>query len=239
MLEWYRAGQGWRVVAADCEALVRTASAVSAERRGGKPDLHRKGKSCDPLRDWDYLSVADAFERHCRIDLLATTPDALNPDRDSLAAAARRIDVRVGDDDDWETIFFRLFLDRIEPNLGIGAPTILLDGPLSMAALARQNPHDSRVAERFEVFICGLELANGFGELTDAAEQRRRFEADCAKKQALYGHSYPIDEDFLAALARGMPESAGIALGFDRLVMLCTGAATIEDVIWAPVVTAC
>ena len=182
MLEWYRAGQGWRAVAADCEALVRTAYVVSAERRGGKTDFRRDGKSCDPSRDWNYLSVADAFGHHCGIDLLATTPDALNPDRDALAAAARGIDTRVGDDDDWETIFFRLFLERVEPNLGIGAPTILFDWPLSMAALARQNPHDSRVAERFEVFICGLELANGFGELTDAVEQRRRFEADCAKK---------------------------------------------------------
>ena len=238
MLEWYRAGQAWRSVAADCEALVRTACAVSAERRGGKREIHRGGKSCDPSRDWEYLSVAVAFDRYCGIDLLATMPDALNPDRAALAAAARLTDIRVGDDDDWETIFFRLFLERIEPNLGVGAPTILFDWPLSMAALARQNPHDNRVAERFEVFICGLELANGFGELTDAAEQLRRFEADVAKKRALYGYAYPIDEDFLAALAYGMPESAGIALGFDRLVMLCTGAATIEEVIWAPVVTA-
>ncbi|MHA1108834.1 MAG: EF-P lysine aminoacylase EpmA, partial [Alphaproteobacteria bacterium] len=231
MLEWYRAGQGWRAVAADCEALVRAACAVSTGRRGGKTDFYRDGKSCDPARDWDYVSVADAFERYCGIDLLATAPDASNPDRDALAAQARRIGFRAGDGDDWETIYFRLFLERIEPNLGIGAPTILFDWPLSMAALARQSPHDSRVAERFEVFICGLELANGFGELTDAAEQRRRFEADSARKQALYGYSYPIDEDFLAALAHGMPESAGIALGFDRLVMLCTGAATIEEVI--------
>ncbi|MDA0652444.1 MAG: EF-P lysine aminoacylase EpmA [Proteobacteria bacterium] len=239
MLEWYRAGQGWRAVAADCEALVRAAFSVSAGRRGAITDFRRDGKSCDPIGEWDYLSVAGAFDRHCGIDLLATIPDPLNPDRDALAEAARRIDIRIGDDDDWETIFFRLFLDRIEPNLGIGAPTILFDWPLSMAALARQNPRDSRVAERFEVFICGVELANGFGELTDAVEQRRRFEADAAKKQALYGHSYPIDEDFLAALAHGMPESAGIALGFDRLVMLCTGAASLEEVIWAPVVTAC
>jgi lysyl-tRNA synthetase class 2 len=218
---------------------VRAACAVSAERRGGKTGLLRDGKSCDPSLDWVYLSVADAFDRHCGIDLLATAPDALNPDRDALAAAARRIGIRVGDDDDWDTIYFRLFLERVEPHLGIGAPTILFDWPLSMAALARQNPRDRRVAERFEVFICGLELANGFGELTDAAEQRRRFEADAAKKQALYGYSYPVDEDFLAALAHGMPESAGVALGFDRLVMLCTGAAAIDDVIWAPVVTAC
>jgi len=239
MLEWYRAGQGWRDVASDCEALVRTAYAASVDRRGETSIIHRESKSCDLLQAWEYISVASAFERYCGIDLLATTQNALNPDRDALAEAARRKEIRVNADDNWDTIFFRLFLERIEPNLGIGAPTILFDWPLSMAALARQNPNDDRVAERFEVFICGLELANGFGELTDAAEQRRRFEMESAKKQALYGYSYPIDEDFLAALVHGMPESAGIALGFDRLVMLCTGAATIDDVIWAPVVTGC
>ena len=104
-----------------------------------------------------------------------------------------------------------------------------------MAALARRHAHDPRIAERFEVFVCGLELANGFGELTDAREQRRRFKADMRRRQAVGGESYPIDEDFLAALEFGMPESAGIALGFDRLVMLATAAPAIEDVLWAPV----
>jgi lysyl-tRNA synthetase class 2 len=239
MLEWYRAEQRWGDIAADCEALVRSAAAVSIDRRGGNARFYFDGKSCDPTRPWDYVSVATAFERYCGIDLLATTSDPLRPDRDALAAAAQTAGVRVDTDDEWETIFFRLLLERIEPNLGIGTPTVLYDWPLSMAALARQNPEDTRVAERFEVFVCGLELANGFGELTDPVEQRRRFEADAEKKQTLYGYSYPIDEDFLAALTHGMPESAGIALGFDRLVMLCTGATTIEDVIWAPVVTAC
>jgi elongation factor P--(R)-beta-lysine ligase len=104
-----------------------------------------------------------------------------------------------------------------------------------MAALARPSPADPRLAERFEVYVCGLELANAFGELTDAAEQRRRFAADQAKKQALYGETYPIDEDFLAALEHGLPECAGAALGFERLVMLATAAGDIEDVLWAPV----
>ncbi|MBV9554514.1 MAG: EF-P lysine aminoacylase GenX, partial [Alphaproteobacteria bacterium] len=135
--------------------------------------------------------------------------------------------------DDWEDLFFRVFLDRIEPNLGIGAPTILYDYPVSMAALSRRKPDDSRLAERFELYACGLELANAFQELTDPAEQRARFRADQVRKQTLYGQTYPIDEDFLAALEHGLPECAGIALGFDRLVMLCTGAGHIEDVLWA------
>mgnify|MGYP005652625545 FL=1 len=128
-------------------------------------------------------------------------------------------------------------MEKIEPNLGIETPTILYDWPLSMAALARQSPDDERVAERFEIFACGVELANGFGELTDATEQRRRFEAEVARKHEIAGYSYPIDDDFLDALATGMPEASGIALGFDRLVMLCAGVESIEDVLWAPVVT--
>jgi lysyl-tRNA synthetase class 2 len=192
-------------------------------------------KTADARRPWQELSVVEAFARHAGIDILATAPDPLTPDTALLAAAARRIGVEPHEEDDWETLYFRIFLDRIEPNLGIGAPTVLYDFPISMAALARRNPKDPRLAERFELYVCGLELANAFGELTDAAEQRARFLADQAKKQALYGETYPIDEDFLAALEAGLPPSAGIALGFDRLVMLATAAPDIEDVLWAPV----
>ncbi len=181
------------------------------------------------------ISVAEAFRRYCGIDILATAPDPLNPDVDLLADAARTIGVEPHPGDDWEALYFRIFLDRIEPFLGIGAPTILYDFPASMAALSRRNPTDPRVAERFELYVCGLELANAFGELTDPIEQRARFLADQAKKRALYGETYPIDEDFIAALEAGLPPSAGIALGFDRLVMLCTGAGDIEEVLWAPV----
>jgi len=236
MLEWYRADSGWRDAAADCEGLVRAALAASPDDlRSGRHALVRGAASCDPNLPWQYLSVADAFDRFAGIDLLATAPDAARPDVEALARAAQRIGLTTGERDSWDDVFFRIFLDRIEPNLGVGVPTVLHDWPVSMAALARRKPNDPRVAERFEVFVCGLELANGFGELTDAAEQRRRFAADVAKKQALYGERYPVDEDFLAALERGMPESAGVALGFDRLVMLATGAPTIDDILWAPV----
>jgi lysyl-tRNA synthetase class 2 len=102
------------------------------------------------------------------------------------------------------------------------------------SALARPSAGDSRVAERFELYACGVELANGFGELTDAREQRRRLEAEMAEKQRVYSERYPLDEDFLDALAR-MPSASGVALGFDRLVMLATGATHIEQVLWSPV----
>jgi lysyl-tRNA synthetase class 2 len=127
-----------------------------------------------------------------------------------------------------------VLVEKIEPNLGLGRPTVLDRYPAAEAALARRTADDPRVAERFELYACGVELANGFGELTDATEQRRRFAVEMAEKQRLYGESYPIDEDFLAALAI-MPEASGVALGFDRLVMLATGAPRIDDVLWVPV----
>ena len=114
----------------------------------------------------------------------------------------RAAGIRLADDDSWSDIFSRVLVERIEPQLGNGRATILTEYPRVEAALARAKPGDPRVAERFELYVCGVELANGFGELTDAAEQRRRFEAEMAKKQRLYGERYPIDEDFLARSRR-------------------------------------
>jgi lysyl-tRNA synthetase class 2 len=230
MLEWYRAGASYRDLMEECAALV-----CSCQEAVGAQVLTWHGRSADATREWQRISVAEAFQQLCGLELLATTPDPLRPDAGRLAAAASGIGVAPHPGDDWEALFFRIFLDRIEPLLGIGAPTVLYDYPLSMAALSRRHPDDPRLAERFEVYVCGLELANGFGELTDPTEQRARFVADQARKQALYGETYPIDEDFLAALEHGLPACAGIALGFDRLVMLATGAAEIEEVLWAPV----
>lgn len=236
MLEWYRAGAGWRDLAADCEALLVAAlEAAAPPGAAATARFSHGGRVCDPRAPWQQLSVAEAFRRHCGIKLHATAPDPERPSPALLAAEAARIGVRTGESDGWDDIFFRLFLERIEPHLGIGAPTVLYDWPVSMAALARRSPDDPRVCERFELYVCGLELANAFGELTDAAEQRRRFEADIARRRALRGAAYPVDEDFLAALAHGLPDCAGIALGFDRLIMLATGAARIEQVLWAPV----
>ena len=230
MLEWYRAGADYTKLMEDCSHLL-AATATAA----GTARLKRGTRRCDPYQKPQRLTVAGAFERYCGIDLLATTPDPDNPSRDLLAAEARRIGSFVSDNDSWEDIFFRLMMERIEPHLGDGVPLILCDYPASMAALSRRSAADPRVAERFELYACGVELANGFSELTDAAEQRRRFTADMALKQKLYGVAYPIDEDFLAALELGMPQCAGIALGVDRLVMLLTGAHTLDRVLWAPV----
>jgi elongation factor P--(R)-beta-lysine ligase len=230
MLEWYRAGAGYRDLMADCEALLRACLGAV-----GTAHFAWHGNTADPARSWEYLSVAEAFQRRAQIDLLATAPDPMAPSLDRLTQAARPLGITPHPGDTWEDLFFRIFLERIEPRLGVDEPTILYDYPISMAALARPKPDDARLAERFELYVCGLELANAFGELTNAKTQRARFLADQEKKRARYGITYPIDEDFLAALAHGMPESAGIALGVDRLVMLATGATHIEDVLWAPV----
>lgn len=230
MLEWYRAGEGYQVLVQDCIDLVRMAADAAGRRR-----FAFRGLDCDPFGVWRVLTVQDAFLEYAGIDLLATYDGSHDPDPAPLAAAATRIGVPPHDGDRWEDIFFRIMFERIEPHLGAGVPCVLTDYPLCMAALSRPKPGEPKLAERFELYACGLELANAFGELTDAAAQRARFEADMDLKERLYGERFPVDEDFLAALEHGMPESSGIALGFDRLVMLCSGAEDIEDVLWAPV----
>jgi elongation factor P--(R)-beta-lysine ligase len=220
MLEWYRADEPYVTLMDDCASVVRRAAETARAKA-----FEFRGRACDPLAEPERLSVAEAFDRFAGIDLLG-----LLDDRDALAATCG---VRTAADDTWADIFSRVLVEKIEPNLGLGAPTILCEYPVSEAALARPSGRDPRVAERFELYACGVELANAFGELTDPVEQRRRFELEMAEKQRLYGEAYPIDEDFLAALAQ-MPPASGAALGFDRLVMLATGAARIDQVLWTP-----
>ncbi|MBV7410595.1 EF-P lysine aminoacylase EpmA [Maritimibacter sp. DP1N21-5] len=229
MLEWYRAGEPYEVLMEDVAALARLAVIATGAA------LMRQGEvTCDPALPYDRLSVAEAFDRFAGIDLLATLTVAGLPDRDALAAQTARAGVVFAPDDTWSDIFSRVLSERVEPKLGIGRITVLDRYPACEAALARLCDDDPREAERFEVYACGVELANGFGELTDPAEQRRRFEADMNERERIYGERYPLDEDFLAALAH-MPPASGIAMGFDRLVMLATGAPRISDVLWVPV----
>ena len=220
MLEWYRAGEAYETLMADCAAIV----ALAAETAGAKGFAWR-GRTCDPFVAPERLSVAEAFERYAGVDLLS-----LLDDPDGLAAASG---VRTAADDVWADVFSRILVEKIEPRLGAGRLTILDRYPTREVALARPAADDPRLAERFELYACGVELANAFGELTDPAEQRVRFEAEMAEKQRVYGERYPIDEDFLAALAH-MPAASGAALGFDRLVMLATGASHIDQVLWTP-----
>ena len=229
LAEWYRAGETYETLMRDCEQVLALAVEAAGARR-----LRFRGREADPHAPFERLSVADAFARHAGIDLLATVAHDGGTDRDGLAAAVAGRGLRVAEDDTWTDLYSRTLVGLVEPHLGDGRPTILFDYPVSEAALARPSARDPRVAERFELYACGVELANAFGELTDPVEQRRRFEAEMDEKARVYGERYPLDEDFLAALAV-MPPASGIALGFDRLVMLATGAPRIDEVIWAPV----
>ncbi|MGE4351825.1 MAG: EF-P lysine aminoacylase EpmA [Bdellovibrionales bacterium] len=230
MIEWYRAQADTAAIKEDCVTLVRACATAA-----GKKIFHANGMACDPFVAWETLSVPDAFRRYAGIDLLATTPDPHKPDAALLREAMKPLDIRTAPDDSWDDLFFRVMGELIEPFLGKDRPTFLCDYPLSMAALARPLPDDPRLAERFELYIAGYEIANAFGELTDADEQLRRFQADMDLKEEIHGERYPIDMDFIDALRYGMPPAAGIALGIDRLVMLCAGVEEIEDVLWLPV----
>ena len=225
MLEWYRANEPYTAVIEDCLALMR----LAAETAGTRCFVWR-GSKADPFAELERLTVAEAFERYAGVDILKTLI-AGEADRDALAAQSP---VRVTADDSWSDIFSRILVEEVEPNLGVMGPTVLYEYPAVEAALARTCAHDGRVAERFELYACGVELANGFGELTDPVEQRRRFEAEMDIKQRVYGERYPIDEELLEALSM-MPPASGVAMGLDRLIMLATGATRIDQVQWTPV----
>ena len=226
MLEWYRADSGYDAVMADSVVVIARAAQATGIGR-----FSFRGKFADPFAEPELLTVAAAFDRFTGIDLLASVIDG-EGNRAALASAARDR-VRIGDDDTWSDIFSKILIEHVEPRLGLGRLTLLYEYPAPEAALARLKPSDPRVAERFEVYACGVELANGFSELTDAKEQRRRFMLSMDEKQRRYGERYPLDEDFIAALGH-MPRASGVALGFDRLVMLASGAMRIDQVVWTP-----
>ncbi|UFZ05569.1 EF-P lysine aminoacylase GenX [Bradyrhizobium ontarionense] len=226
MLEWYRADAPYDAIMADTIVIIAHAAQATGIRQ-----FAFRGRTADPFAEPELLTVADAFARYAGIDLLATIRDGAG-DRDALAAGVQG-KIRISDDDTWSDLFSKVLVEHVEPRLGQGRLTVLYEYPTPEAALARVKAGEPRVAERFEVYACGVELANGFGELTDAAEQRRRFEDEMTEKERRYGERYPLDEDFLAAVAE-MPQASGVALGFDRLVMLAAGAVRIDQVVWTP-----
>jgi len=228
MLEWYRAEAPYEALMDDCAALLRIAAEASGAR-----EFSFRGRTINPFAEPERITVAEACDRYAGIDLLATIEGG-EGERDLLAEAAVKAGIAIAGDDTWGDVFSRILAEKVEPHLGQGRATILCEYPLPQAALARAKPGSDKVAERFEMFACGVELANAFGELTDVAEQRKRFTAAMDEKARIHGERYPVDEDFLEALAQ-MPQACGIALGFDRLVMLATGAQKIDQVIWTPV----
>jgi lysyl-tRNA synthetase class 2 len=230
ILEWYRAHADYRAIMEDCEQLLphiwHTLHPDAPPDTAPTVGTERGPVSLQP--PWERIAVRDAFQRHAGLDLDAVTDDA------AMRAVLAARGYRASEETTWKQGYHQIFLNEIEPHLGIGAPTILYDYPAAMAALARRKPDDPRYAERFEFYIGGVELGNAFSELTDAAEQRARLEQERAERGALGKTRYDIDEDFIAALEAGMPPSAGIAVGVDRLVMLFAGAATIQETLWFP-----
>jgi lysyl-tRNA synthetase class 2 len=231
MLEWYRAWAPYTALMDDCHLLLSRICSVTQN-----PHITFSGKSCTLTQTPERLTVTEAFRRYTGIDLMTTLPDG-KPDRAAFLEEMHRtqtdISVTAIHTYSWSDLFSCVMTSAIEPHLGIGHPTILMEYPCVEAALARIKPTDCRVAERFELYVCGVELANGFGELTDPNEQRRRFMVDMDVKERLYGTRVPLDEDFLEALEH-MPPSSGIALGFDRLILLATQAQKLEEVLWTP-----
>ena len=228
MLEWYRTGADYGETMADCCAFLAIAAEVAGAQRLVWRDI-----ACDPFAEPERIGVVEAVARHAGVDLMATIAADGTTDAGALGARMRAAGMRHAADDTWSDMLSRILFERVEPRLVIGRPTLLDRYPAAEAALARRVPGDARLAERFELYACGVELANGFGELTDPLEQRRRFEAEMDEKARVHGERYPIDEDLLAALAT-MPAASGCAMGFDRLVMLATGAPRIDAVLWAP-----
>jgi lysyl-tRNA synthetase class 2 len=224
MLEWYQAGMDYTAMMDETADLVRFVA------QGRK--LSAAGRVCDPELPVEKITVVEALRKYAGVDIERNLGDVAH-----IRAEAARIGVYVSPHDDWENALLKIMMEKIEPQAGSPALTVLYDYPVSMAALSRPKPGDGRFAERFEVYACGIELANAFGELTDAAVQRDRFLHDVAQRKKIYGDDYPVDEDFLDAIAHGLPPSSGNALGLDRLVMLLTGAEDIDLVQAAPVLS--
>ena len=225
MLEWYRVEEPCEVLMQDCAAVLAVAA-----KTAGTTQFSLRGRAIDPFAAPERLTVAQAFSRYAGTDLLALLP----PQPAAVfAAAANAAGVRTAPDDTWGDVFSRVLVEKIEPHLGLGQATILYDYPAIQSPLARPKASDPRLADRFELYACGIELANGCAELTDAAEQRKRLEEQMLEKERVFGERYPIDEDFLTALSM-MPDACGVALGLDRLVMLAAGATRIDDVVWTP-----
>lgn len=228
MIEWYRANGTMDELMHDCEAMVEAAARVAGTWPCADVPANRRGEhSSDAMPlggGFQRNTVRELFRLHAGIELRGDESEV------EMRDLAARAGCQVGTDAAWDDCFYQVFLDRIEPHVGASRPMFVSDWPLPLAALARRKPDDPMSAERFELYAAGIELANAFGELTDSAEQRKRFEEESATRAARGKVVYPLDEKLLSGLDH-MPPTCGIALGFDRLVMLVTGAATIQDVI--------
>lgn len=235
ILEWYRTPADYRDVMADCERLLLfILDQVAAQRQlphwaAAKRILTHQGRQFKLQTPWLRLSVAEAFKQYAQIDIDTLTNEA------ALVAAAAAKGYQVTPATTWEEAYHQLFLNEIEPRLAeLDQPVFLYDYPASQAALSRRKASDPRFAERFEWYLGGIELGNAFSELTDAVEQEERLRADLKLRQQTGKKQYQLDEDFITALQSGLPETSGIAVGVDRLIMLVADAASIHQTMFFP-----
>ncbi len=217
MLEWYRKDKDMESIMDDCESLFT--HVVTG--------LSNQINSKEYYDTWERMHMKDIWKKYVAVDL----DEYLN--KESLKELCREKGFQVEDDEAYEDLFYRIFLNLIEPHLGKDKPTIIHHYPAQMAALAKLDDNDSRYAERFEIYIKGVELANAFSELCDPIEQRKRLEEERLQRQKLGKEIYSIDEEFVQALEH-IDSAAGIALGVDRMVQVLTGCKDITDVILLP-----
>ncbi len=225
MLEWYRAYDCLKSLVADLEGIVEMITAISPQVENSYLEAHTARVLLKT--PWKRCSVAELFERYLGLDLEGVLV-AQQLKEVAIAGGYGALIEEIPDH--YEEIFFRLW-DHFEHQLGQEAPLLVYDWPLPLASLAQGREDKPGVAERMEFYIAGIELANGFGELTDPVEQKRRFELNLLERQAAGQTPVPLDDAFLESLSQGMPPSAGMALGIDRLVMLFTGASHIREVL--------
>ena len=229
ILEWYRTDADYADIMRDTERLIAYVYKNLKEGRDSeKLEIKYQGNTINLAPPWERLTMKEAFRKYAKIDLDS------NLDRESIKESAQEKGYTVNDKDSYDDIFFKIFLSEIEPCLGQSQPTILSDWPAQMAALSKVKKDDPRYAERFEVYIGGLELGNAFSELLDPGEQKKRLLEEQELRKRLGKDEYGIDEEFLEALEGGFPESGGIAVGVDRIVMLFLDTKNIEDVLFFP-----
>ncbi len=221
LLEFYASPGSADSIMAELEALIAAAATLAPGRAG-----HGRARSISLSPPFERLTCREAFARYAGFDPLPL-------DADAFAQAARTVGVRPAAEASWDDVFTQVLMEKVEPCLGLEQPTYLTEYPASQAALARLKPSDPRVAERFELYAGGLELANGFSELCDAAEQRLRLQEEQNLRAVLGREVFPLDEAFLQSLDR-IGAAGGVAVGFDRLLMLLTGAQSISDVLLFP-----
>ena len=226
MLEWYRTGVGYEKLMDDCEKILQ----ISLKQIGAEY-FEYNGKKCSVDSGIEKITVKEAFEKYCHFDVLATIDDIKKPSVEKIKVEAEKLGIRVSETDSWDDVYEKLMFEFIESNLGMEKPTVLYEYPVHQAALSKAKEKQENIAERFEIYVCGVELGNAFTELTDRKIQEARFEADQKEKLSLYGETFPIDYEFLDAVENLCP-CTGIAVGVDRLIMLATHAKDIKDVLW-------